>query len=569
MHSSSPPSLQTLLQTALLSVQWTYSLFWQLCPQQRVLVWRDGYYNGSIKTRKTVLAAAADSTEVSAADDASLHRSGLIRELYESLSAAAGEYSNGGQQVVPAVVRRPSAALSPEDLTESEWFYLMCMSFSFPPGYGLPGKAYAMQQHIWLTGANEVHSNVFSRAILAKIRFGYHISTEITRTNVLAALSLSSGSSPGCHDLFGVEDLLLHVDRNLLHAREAPGRDGNALHQQAPPVQEIAQQDNMRYFETTISTILGRHQPPEISTTTARGVFTVISATSAFSKWRPRSIPTSVHFECRSIQWSLKYILLTVPLLHAKNSSNRAGPPEICGPSAAQEEPNANHVLAERRRREKLNERFVVLRSLVPFVTKTDKASVLGDTINYVKHLHERVQELESMAENVRSGVDRRSIPSARTSGVHYNRIDQRSIHHAHISGVLRFGIGSQPIPEKDGAHVGIDRLSIPCVQRGGVHKIETGRGDDAGMRAGAVEVSIIERDGLVELRCSYRKGLLLEVMKILGELGLEITAVQSSINGRILFAELRAKIKENSRGGRASIMEVKKAINRIIPRQS
>ncbi|VFQ83085.1 unnamed protein product [Cuscuta campestris] len=74
------------------------------------------------------------------------------------------------------------------------------------------------------------HSKI-SNPNSVQIRFGYHISTEITRTNVLAALSLSSGSSPGCHDLFGVDDLLLHVDRDLLHAREAPGRNGNALHQ--------------------------------------------------------------------------------------------------------------------------------------------------------------------------------------------------------------------------------------------------------------------------------------------------------------------------------------------------
>ncbi|RAL37221.1 hypothetical protein DM860_004143 [Cuscuta australis] len=64
-----------------------------------------------------------------------------------------------------------------------------------------------------------------------QIRFGYHISTKITRTNVLAAHLFSSNSSPGRHDLFGVEDLLLHVDCNLLYAREALGRDGNALHQ--------------------------------------------------------------------------------------------------------------------------------------------------------------------------------------------------------------------------------------------------------------------------------------------------------------------------------------------------
>ncbi|KAI7983380.1 Basic helix-loop-helix protein A [Camellia lanceoleosa] len=33
----------------------------------------------------------------------------------------------------------------------------------------LPGKAYAKRQHVWLTGANEVDSKVFSRAILAKL----------------------------------------------------------------------------------------------------------------------------------------------------------------------------------------------------------------------------------------------------------------------------------------------------------------------------------------------------------------------------------------------------------------
>ncbi|CAH9115251.1 unnamed protein product [Cuscuta epithymum] len=130
-----------------------------------MLVWRDGYYNGSIKTRKTVQA-----TEVRA-EEASLHRSQQIRELYDSLSTstATAEDANGGgggQQL--AAMRRPPAALSPEDLTESEWFYLMCISFSFPPGVGLPGKAHAIQQHLWLTGANEVESKDFSRAILAK-----------------------------------------------------------------------------------------------------------------------------------------------------------------------------------------------------------------------------------------------------------------------------------------------------------------------------------------------------------------------------------------------------------------
>ncbi|KAM7257837.1 hypothetical protein ACFE04_013578 [Oxalis oulophora] len=112
--------LQNMLQAAVQSINWTYSLFWQICPRQGVLVWTDGYYNGAIKTRKTV-----EAVEVSA-EEASLQRSQQLRDLYDSLSI--------GETNQPA--RRPYAALSPEDLTESEWFYLMCVSFSFPPGVG-------------------------------------------------------------------------------------------------------------------------------------------------------------------------------------------------------------------------------------------------------------------------------------------------------------------------------------------------------------------------------------------------------------------------------------------------
>jgi bHLH-MYC and R2R3-MYB transcription factors N-terminal len=87
-----------------------------------LLVWADGYYNGAIKTRKTV-----QPTEVST-EEAALQRSKQLRELYDSLTI--GEAGSHTAQ------HRPCAALSPEDLTESEWFYLMCISYSFPPGIG-------------------------------------------------------------------------------------------------------------------------------------------------------------------------------------------------------------------------------------------------------------------------------------------------------------------------------------------------------------------------------------------------------------------------------------------------
>ncbi|CAJ1929089.1 unnamed protein product [Sphenostylis stenocarpa] len=53
------------------------------------------------------------------------------------------------------------------------------------------------------------------------------------------------------------------------------------------------------------------------------------------------------------------------------------------------------HVIAERKRREKLSQRFIALSAVLPGLKKMDKASVLGDAIKYVKQLQERVQTLE------------------------------------------------------------------------------------------------------------------------------------------------------------------------------
>ncbi|KAL5755194.1 hypothetical protein ACOSP7_023414 [Xanthoceras sorbifolium] len=54
-----------------------------------------------------------------------------------------------------------------------------------------------------------------------------------------------------------------------------------------------------------------------------------------------------------------------------------------------------DHVIAERKRREKLSQHFIALSALLPGLKKTDKASVLGDAIKYLQQLQERVKTLE------------------------------------------------------------------------------------------------------------------------------------------------------------------------------
>eukprot|EP00257_Ricinus_communis_P017221 XP_015575616.1 basic helix-loop-helix protein A [Ricinus communis] len=673
---AAPPSsrLQNMLQAAVQSVNWTYSLFWQLCPQQGILVWGDGYYNGAIKTRKTV-----QPMEVSA-EEASLQRSQQLRELYESLSA--------GETNQPA--RRPCAALSPEDLTESEWFYLMCVSFSFPPGVGLPGKAYARRQHVWLTGANEVDSKTFSRAILAKsariqtvlciplldgvVEFGttekvqedlgfvqrvknffsdhhhnhshppppppkpalsehstsnpatssdhlrFHsppipatygatnnpptnpnqdeeeeeededdeeedgsdsetetgrnnrtiageaqIETAAAEPSELMQLEMSEDIRLGSPDdgsnnlesefhLIGSrnQDLQSRVEsfraesarrwalvHDPLSSRLQPSLPPGPPAATAP-LQDmaVAPQEDTHYSQT-VSTIL-QTQRIRWTETSSSTPYVSYSSQSAFTKWTNRCSDHILHTPIEGAsQWFLKYILFSVPYLHHKyreeNNSPKSRDADAASrfrkATAAQEELSANHVLAERRRREKLNERFIILRSLVPFVTKMDKASILGDTIEYVKQLRKKIQDLEArnrQMENERGLRSSSEPPSHRTSSLKEQR-----------SGVTTTMVVDRSRNEKK--KLRIIEGSGGCAKS---KTVETSTEQEVN-----VEVSIIECDALLELQCGYREGLLLDIMQMLRDLRIETTAVQSSSNNGVFLAELRAKVKDNVTG--------------------
>ncbi|CAI9286994.1 unnamed protein product [Lactuca saligna] len=62
--------------------------------------------------------------------------------------------------------------------------------------------------------------------------------------------------------------------------------------------------------------------------------------------------------------------------------------------------PYQDHVLTERKRREKLRQHFIALSAILPNLKRMDKASVLGDAIEYTKILQEKVKILEEQTQN-------------------------------------------------------------------------------------------------------------------------------------------------------------------------
>ncbi|KAG5542086.1 hypothetical protein RHGRI_021816 [Rhododendron griersonianum] len=117
--------LQALIEGS--GENWTYAIFWESVSD--VLGWGDGYYHGEKEKKLRKKAASPNWGEEQA------HRKKVFRGLMSLIT--------GTDEDDVAVA---------EEVTDTEWFFLVSMTQSFRFGSGLPGQALSRSRPIWVAG---------------------------------------------------------------------------------------------------------------------------------------------------------------------------------------------------------------------------------------------------------------------------------------------------------------------------------------------------------------------------------------------------------------------------------
>ncbi|KAK8449366.1 hypothetical protein SEVIR_7G207500v4 [Setaria viridis] len=532
--------LRNHLAAAVRSINWTYALFWSISSTQPgFLTWTDGFYNGEVKTRKI-----ANSAELTA-DQLVMQRSEQLRELYEALLS--GECDRR--------TARPVASLSPEDLGDTEWYYVVCMTYAFRPGQGLPGRSFASNERVWMRNSHLADSKAFPRALLAKqsasiqtivcIPFMSGV-LELGTTDAVVedpslvsratasfwemqfpACSQEPSSSPSANETGKPADIIVFedLDHIAMEAMIAGGQElGEAeslsdgtLEQITKEIDEfysLCEEMDVQPLEDTwimdgSFEVPSSPQPaPGPATTNAAATSSALvdgSRATSFTAWaRPESDSDEVAVPV--VEEPQK--LLKKAVAGGAWAANNGGGGMT---RMAQESGVKNHVMSERKRREKLNEMFLVLKSLVPSIHKVDKASILAETIAYLKELQRRVQELESSREPIIS----RPSETTRATRRHDDEAVRKKVCAA----------GSK----RKGSELGgdVEREHPRALSKDGTSN---------------VTVTVSDKEVLVEVQCRWEELLMTRVFDAIKSLQLDVLSVQASAPDGFMGLKIRAQ---------------------------
>ncbi|KAG2401124.1 Transcription factor ABORTED MICROSPORES Basic helix-loop-helix protein [Vigna angularis] len=167
----------------------------------------------------------------------------------------------------------------------------------------------------------------------------------------------------------------------------------------------------------------------------------------------------------------------------------------------------SKNLMAERKRRKKLNDRLYKLRSLVPRISKLDRASILGDAIEYVKDLQKQVKELQDELE------ENADTESNCINGNNDNNNNQ-------YVGVGELCPNSEPAKGQSGLHVGTSANGYVYKQKEDAALIEK----QTQQMEPQVEVALIDgNEYFVKVFCEHRPGGFVKLMESLNTIGMDV----------------------------------------------
>ncbi|KAE8698101.1 Transcription factor MYC2 [Hibiscus syriacus] len=389
---------------------WTYAIFWQssydYSGNTAVLGWGDGYYKGEEDKRK----GKSKVSSSSAAEQE--HRKKVLRELNSLISGSAFS--------VDAAVD--------EEVTDTEWFFLVSMTQSFVHGSGLPGQALLNSSPVWVAGPDGLASSMCERARQGQI-FGLQTIACIPSANGVVELG-STELITQSSDLMNKVRILFNFNNGIEAGSWSVSNNNTADQGENDPSSLwISEPNNGEEPKNKSSNFNNKntnnqnqpiHNPSSSKSgeilnfgeRTGNGNGNLFSANSQLlveENKKKRSLNSRGRKSGGCARDSDNSDIEASVVKEA--DSCRAVEPEKRPrkrgrkPANGREEP-LNHVEAERQRREKLNQKFYALRAVVPNVSKMDKASLLGDAISYINELRMKLQNSDSEKEELQKQLD-------------------------------------------------------------------------------------------------------------------------------------------------------------------
>ncbi|KAF8008125.1 hypothetical protein BT93_K1957 [Corymbia citriodora subsp. variegata] len=225
------------------------------------------------------------------------------------------------------------------DVGDPEWYYIFSVTRSYSCEDGILGRAFRSGGHVWLSGEDRHELEMYGCDERVKEARMHGIQS-------IVCISIPNGS--GVLELGSSE--IIQEDWNLVHLAKSlfPPHFSN------PRINPHGENPSDHAIEEP--TLVGAGKRPY-----AKPVSRVHHAVSKES--------------CRK-------------KISDEDEKESSLSPSPSGPPT--------HVEAERQRREKMNQRFYALRSVVPNVSRMDKASLLSDAVDYIKELRSRIAELDA-----------------------------------------------------------------------------------------------------------------------------------------------------------------------------